>query len=278
MRNLILFISKYSYFFLFLLFEVLAFYLLFLNNNFQASEFLNSTNAISGNIYKSYSNFTDYVNLKEINASLAKENNALRKENIKSYTPLFANKILVEDTIKMLQYEYTEAKVINNSINKQRNYLSLDVGSRDGIEVGMGVIGPQGAVGVIKNVSESYAVVLSLLHSSAKLSVKLKKSQYFGSMQWDGKSYREGILEDIPNHVGIKLGDTIVTSGYSAIFPEGIEVATISEFEEIDGENFYGIRAKYVNDFKNLSYVYVVNNMMKLELNKLEQEVLENND
>lgn len=278
MRNLIQFITKYSYFFLFLLFEVFAFYILFLNNNYQGASFLNTTNRFTGGLYSQYSDFTDYLNLKEVNAALAKENVELKSRQLMTYTPLFGNKVLLEDSILLKQYEYLNAKVINNSTHRQNNYVTLNAGSTDGIEVGMGVIGPQGVVGVVKNVSKNYSAILSLLHRSAKISVKLKSSNYFGSLQWQGDDYQYGIVEDIPKHVQLRKGDTLVTSGFSATFPENIATAIIEEFQPIEGDNFYQIKVRFLTDFKNLSEVYVVKNIMKMEQVELEQQTEEEDD
>lgn len=278
MRNLIRFIDKYSFFFLFLLFEVLSFYLLIQNNRFQGSSFLNSTNAITGSIYSKYSSWTDYLNLTVVNQELAEENKRLREKQLNAFNKVFGENVYIKDTLYQRQYHYSKAKIINNSIHKQNNYLTLDKGTNNGVEVGMGVIGPNGVVGVVKHVSKHYASVLSLLHSRAKISTKLKKTNYFGSLQWDGKDYREGILKDIPNHVSLSVGDSVVTSGYSSTFPESLFVGTIIKIDKPEGENFYDLRVKFSNDFKNLSYVYIVKNNLKLEKEKLEKEREVDND
>lgn len=270
MRNLIRFLSRYSFFFLFLLFELVCFYLLFRYNHFQQSSFLNSANNLSGSIYESYSEFTDYLNLKQVNRELAEENQRLRKRQIRSFQKLFGPNYLVNDTLYRQKYLYTKARVINNTVNKQNNYLTLAVGSKNGIEKGMGVMGPSGVVGVVTQVSQHYATVLSLLHREAKIGSKLKGSEYFGSLQWDGEDYRKGVLYDIPNHVALSVGDTIVSSGFSAIFPAEIPLATISKFEKSAGENFYSIAVDFTTDFKNLSYVYIVKNIDRKEIEELE--------
>lgn len=277
MRNLIAFIRKYSFFFLFLLFEGLAFFFLFKNNSFQRSSFFNSTNAISANIYEQYANLSDYVGLKEVNDNLSAENVRLRSLQIENYERIFGENISINDTLFKRKYLYTKAKVINNSVNRQNNYLTLNVGSNSGIEPGMGVISPNGVVGIIKNVSPNYSTVLSLLNGQAKISVKLE-SDFFGSMEWDGVTYLEAKVNDIPNFVDLNKGDTIVTSGYSATFPEGIRIATIKEFSKPDGENFYDIRVKLLNDFKQISIVYVIKNMQKSEQVQLENETVLEDD
>jgi len=272
MRNLIRFINTYSFFFLFLFFEVLAFYLLLSNNHFQQAAFLNATNSVTAGLQKEYSKLTDYLNLREVNQNLSLENKRLRSKQQYSFHKLYGPNFLINDTLYQRQYLYSKAKVINNSINKQNNYITLNIGSLNGIQKGMGVLAPNGIAGVVKQVSKHYAAVVSLLHSNAKVSVKLSNSSYFGSMQWDGEDYQEGILKDIPNHVELHLGDTILSSGYSATFPADIAVATISSFEKIPGENFYKIKVKFLTDFKNLSYVHVVKNIRKTEQKELEEK------
>ena len=278
MRNLIRFINTYSFFFLFLFFEVIAFYLLLSNNHFQQAAFLNATNSVTAGLQEDYSSLTDYLNLKEVNQNLSRENSRLRSTLQNSFQKLYGPNYLINDTLYKRQYLYTEAKVINNSTNKQNNYLTLNVGSLNGIQKGMGVLAPNGIAGVVKQVSKHYAAVVSLLHSNAKVSVKLKNSSYFGSMQWDGKHYQEGLLKDIPNHVELQVGDTILTSGYSATFPADIAVATILSFEKIPGENFYEIKVKFLTDFKNLSFVHVVKNIRKTEQEELEDKAEEEHD
>jgi len=278
MRNLIAFIRKYSFFLLFLGIEVLAFYLIFKNNHFQGSSFLNSTNEVTGGVYTKFANLSDYVHLKEVNDALSDENIRLREKQLDSFERLFGENIIVKDTLFKRKYLYTKAKVINNSTHKQNNYLTLSIGLSSGIRNGMGVVGPNGVVGVIKNVSEHYASVVSVLHRESKISVKLKKSEYFGSMQWNGKDYRMIGLKDIPNHVLLSEGDTVVTSGFSSIFPEGLATAVIRTFEVYEGENFYQIKMRLLNDFKQLSYVYVLKNNASLEVKALESGREESDD
>lgn len=271
MRNLIRFLSRFSFFFLFLLFELVCFYLLFQNNHYQQAAFLHSANSFTAGIYNRYSDFTDYLDLKEVNQELAAENQRLRERQLLSYQKVFGPNFLIRDTLYQKKYLYTKGKVVNNSINKQNNFLTLNIGERNGIERGMGVLGPQGVVGIVTQSSEHYSTVLSLLHRRARIGSKLKDSEYYGSLQWDGEDYRQGVLKDIPNHVVIGIGDTIVSSGYSSIFPAEIPVATIAKFNEVPGENFYNIKVDFTTNFKNLAYVYVVKNLHRAEFEALEE-------
>lgn len=278
MRNLIAFIRKYSFFFLFLAVEVLAFFLLFRNNHFQRASFLNSTNELTGGLYTKYAELDDYVHLKQVNEALSEENSRLRANQIQSFERLFGENISVVDTLFKRKYLYTKAKVVNNSINRQNNYLTLSIGSLNGIENGMGVIGPNGVVGVVKNVSDHYASVVSVLHRESKISVKLKGTEYFGSMQWDGKNYLNTQLVDIPNHVQLHKGDTVITSGFSSTFPVGLKTAVVVDFYIPEGENFYQIYLKLLSDFKQLSHVYVIKNNAFLEIKELESNTIAEDD
>jgi len=232
---------------------------------------------VSGEMYNQFSKLTNYLDLREVNEQLAEENRNLHDRQLKSFEKLYGPNVLINDTIYQQQYFYTKARIVNNSTNKQNNYLTLNVGKANGIESGMGVISSNGVVGIIRNVSEHYSTVLSMLHRSTKISVKLKNNNYFGSMQWDGKSYKEGVLMDIPNHVQISKGDTIITSGFSATFPANIPVATIKSFEKPEGENFYNIHLNFTTHFKNISYVYVIKNNWANEQVELEKKTKDEN-
>ena len=275
MRNLLGFLSRNLFFIFFLLLEVIAIFLLIQNNRYQQSRFLNSSNFVTGRVYQSENNATKYLNLDIINEDLATENAKLKAELANSKIQIFGNNYIINDTIYHQQFEYSETRVINNSVTKANNYITLDKGSFNGIKEGMGVIGPKGVVGIVKTVSPHFSSVLTVLHSQSKISAKLKSQNYYGSMIWDGKDYQYGKLINIPKHVKLFLGDTIVSSGFSAIFPKGIDLATITGIEKPSGNNFYDIDIKFINDFKNLEQVYVVKNVLKEEQLLLEQTTQE---
>ena len=168
-------------------------------------------------------------------------------------------------------FQYTSARVINNSVNRPFNYITLNKGRKDGIKPDQGIISASGIVGVVTNVSESYSVGLSVLNRRWSISAKLKKSGYFGSLFWQGNNYRMASLMEIPYHVEISPGDTVVTSGYSSVFPEGIMIGTIQSFDQSEGENYYNIQVELSTDFRALSYVEVVENVNREEINQLER-------
>ena len=272
MRNLFRFLTKNSFIFLFLFLEVISFGILIKNNNYQNSSFFNSSNFLVGNLYATINNINDYFNLKEQNQELAKQNAKLQATNISSFMKVFGRLVQVNDTTYMQRYVYSSAKVINNSTNKRQNYITLDKGGINGIQSEMGVISSKGVVGIVKNVSNHFSSVMSVLHEKNKLSAKIKKSGYFGSLVWEGNNYRQAELKDIPNHVQLAVGDTIVTSGYSSIFPENILIGTIKEFELPKGNNFYNIKVAFAEDYKNISHVYIVRSLLKDEKEKLEAQ------
>ena len=276
MRNLILFIWRNYFVFMFLSLETLAFYFILLNNKYQNTGFFNSSNAIAGNVYQTFNQFTDYVNLRDVNRSLAAEHAILRTFSENSFITIVNNKIEIKDTIHKQKYIYTNAKVINNSINKRNNYLTLNVGSLQGIAKDMGVIAPDGVVGIVKDVSENFSSVMSVLNKNTMISCKFKNTNYFGPLSWEGGDYTVAKLGDIAKHVRINVGDTIITSGASARFPDGIMVGTIKSFDLKEGNNFYDIEINLSTDFGKLSFVYVINNLMKEEQKKLEKTSQEN--
>lgn len=271
MRNLIRFLSENSLVFLFLFLQFVSFLLLVKNNNYQNSKFFNSSNFLIGNLYATIDNVNDYFNLKEVNAELAEQNAKLQTQRIESFTKVFGNTIEINDTIYNQKYLYTSAKVVNNSTNRRRNYLTLDKGGLHGIEAGMGVISPKGVIGIVKNVSKNFCSVMSILHEKNATSGKIKKSGYIGSVVWELGNYRRAYLKDIPNHVQLEIGDEVVTSGYSAIYPEGILIGRIKSFDLPEGNNFYDIELELSVDYKQLSHVFIVKDKQKAEQKELEE-------
>lgn len=271
MGNLLKLLIRYSFFILFVLLEIFCVFLIIQNNNYQRSSSLNIFYETSGLLQHQYASITEYLNLKKINEELAKENALLKMSSIESKSKLFGENILINDTIYKQKYVYITCKVINNSVNKAANYITLDKGALNGIEPEMGVVGPNGIIGIVKHVSPNFSTVVSVLHTNFRASAKVKHTSFFGSLYWNGNNYRTGIVEDIPSHIKIKNGDTIVTTGYSTVFPENINIGTISSFELPPDKNFYEIQISFLQDYKNINNVYVVKNLMKEELVGIEK-------
>lgn len=270
MRSLIRFIVRFHFVFIFLLIESFSLFLLIQHNHYHRSAFINSANRISGKIYNNFSVVTDYFSLRKSNYELAQQNELLLNRLKDSYKSNRVKLVEILDSTYFQQYDYRIAKVVNNSINKQSNYITLNKGSKHGIKPEMAVIGPNGVVGVVRYVSENYASVISVLNSNLKISGLLKRTGYFGSVQWDVRNYRKVKLTEIPNHVKIEVGDTVITSGYSAIFPKGILIGTVSNIDEKVSGNFHSIEVLLAEDFKSLSYIFVIGNLLKTEQKELE--------
>lgn len=271
MKTLFLFLWRFKYFILFLLTEAFCFYLIFRNNNFHHSAFVNSSNAVAATVSETVTSAKEYVNLRKVNNDLALENSKLRSMLPATYYADSAESKSISDSAHHQQYSFLTGKVINNSVNRRNNYLTLNIGSLQGIKPEMGVICSEGLVGIVKDTSKHFCSVMSFLHKDSKISAKLKKSGYIGSLVWDGYDANHASLKDIALHVQFAKGDTIVTSSYSSIFPEDIMIGRIEDFETKAGDNFYDITIRLSTDFSKLSYVYVVNNLLKDEQQTLEQ-------
>ena len=237
MRNLLNFLLKYNHWFLFILLEVISFVLLFRFNNYQGSVFFTSSNALVGGVYELAGQVTGYFNLKEANEDLVQENVFLRlqtealREALREYT----NDTTAIERIRqeaLQEYDMYKAKVINNSLIYSDNYLTINKGREDGIREDMGVVGGNGLVGIVYQASDHYSVVIPVLNSKSNISCKVKRSEYFGFLSWDGISSEYAIVRDMPRHSVISLGDTIVTSGHSAVFPTGVPVGIVEDISD----------------------------------------------
>lgn len=273
MRNLVLFFIKYNAFFVFILLEIISFYLIVNNNEKQNQVFVSSANQVTGSFYERYDKIVSYWNLGDVNAELANDNKRLMEQLPNAYFDDNIDTVEVVDTQYLQQYEYIPAKVVNNSVNRYNNYLTLNRGKSHGIKSNTGVITNNGIVGVVKKTSKNYAGVMSILHHNTRISAKLKSSDYFGSLVWKKDDARYMYLDAIPKHAELEKGDTVITSGFSTMFPEGIMIGTISKAKVIDGSNFYEIKVRLSSDMNNLSHVFVVNNLLKEEQEALEEAV-----
>lgn len=276
MRNLLNFLIKYSSWSVFIILTVICLFLIYKDNSYQRYVFLTSANGLSASVYKTTSNVTGYFNLREINDDLNERQAALETELVSLRKSLeTAKELLGADSIKLPSlsgYKFTTAHVINNSINRPNNYITIEKGSADGIEPQMGVIDRNGIVGIVDVVSDHAARVISLLNSDFKLSCKVKNTSHFGALIWDGKSPEYAILSEMPSHVRFVRGDTVVTSGYSAVFPPDIPVGIIDNgWRDPDG-NFSSLKIKVFTDFSTLSTVKVISSPLRKELKQLEEQ------
>jgi rod shape-determining protein MreC len=281
MYNLIKFINKYYIIFWFLLLELIAGIFIVQNNQYHKAGFINSANFFTGTFYSLYSKFTIYVDLKHENKKLATENAFLKNKITHiEYTfipPLMMDSVsdssaLVLDSLilkESKQFQYIPTLVVSNSINKKFNYLYINKGLKDGIKPDMGIIEPNGVVGVVVNSSNHYSVVMPLINEKSSISIKLKRQEYFGTLKWESGNPTKAKMIEVPNHVNLKKGDTIITSGYSQIFPKDILVGFVESTAKIEGSSFLDIHLKLSVDFAKLNHTYAVQNLESEELKSL---------
>ena len=278
MRNLLNFFLKYNYWFLFILLEVISFALLFRFNNYQGSAFFTSSNQVAGMVYEAANNVTGYFHLKSINDDLVQENVELELqiERLRSVLmELTADSVGIErvkaDALK--GYDIYRANVINNSLTHVDNYITLDKGENDGIRPEMGVINGSGVVGIVYHTSANYSVIIPILNSKSSISCKIKRSDYFGFLKWEGGSSEYATVKDMPRHSLFSLGDTIVTSGHSAVFPGGIPIGTVEDISDSHDGLSYLLKVKLFTDFGRLNDVRVIAQKGQEEQIELEQKV-----
>jgi rod shape-determining protein MreC len=270
MKNLLNFIYKHNFFFVFLLMEFFCILILVKNNGYQGSSILNSSNEVSANVYKISSNAKEYLLLQEENERLAKENVFLLNRIKMGYMAIPQKSYIKRDTLYKQYYEFMSGKAINNSINRRNNYLTLNIGGSQGVTHDMAVINSNGIVGIVKDVSENFSSVMSLLHKDVRVNCQLKKDGINGSLLWDGLDYRFCNLINIPTHARLKKGDTVITSNLSGIFPEGIMVGFVDSYERRQNESFYTVKVRLSADMKKINHVAVIKFNYKAEKDSLE--------
>lgn len=275
MQRLFLFFYQYRAFFTFLLLELVCAWLLIGNNAYQGARFFNSSNGLVASLNNVSQGVREYFLLRQVNSTLAEENAYLRSQFEALNQVRYINSApTVTDSTVVDQYDFESAKVVSNTVHRFTNFITINKGSDDGIEPGMAVISSLGAVGKVRTVSRHYSVVTSILHVDVQVSALLKRTGHFGTIQWDGVDPGIVKLKYIPRHVEPIRGDSVVTSGYNAVFPEGVMVGQIEEVTLTD-ELFYDLEVRLSQDFRKLSYVEVVKNSLKQELDSLQQPFIE---
>jgi rod shape-determining protein MreC len=285
MRNIFLFIRRYFNFLLFLFIQGFCLYMVFNYNRFQNAVFMGVANEVTGKIYKQYNSVEYYFQLKRTNDSLVKANEMLYNKLKQDFLmPDTVNKIAIDtiridSTEKYRKYQYMHAKVIGNSISLPNNYIQLNRGSSQGLQKDLGVIDVNNAViGTVIDISNNYAVVMSLLHRQSNISAKLKKTGETGNIVWDGKKPNIVLLKDIGKNAKVSKGDSVITSGFSEKFPYGLLIGTIDEIVEDKSSNVYSLKVKTAANFYNVEFVYVINNLQKEEPAELLKRVKKTNE
>ncbi|WP_066224085.1 rod shape-determining protein MreC [Formosa haliotis] len=267
MQQILNFIIRNKNFLLYLLLFSLAVFFTIQTHSYHKSKFINSANFLSGGIYTRLNNINQYLNLQTQNENLAQENARLRNR-LQNYHLSLEN-TFVDTTSFNGSYLYRPVRVIKNSYSATTNILLIDKGSNDSIKEDFGLITPKGILGIVDKTSGNYATVISILNSKSRISAQLKKTNHFGTLTWDGYSPRTVQLIDIPKIAPIAIGDTIVTSGRSVIFPKGIQIGTIESFELDDAENNFEINVTLFNDMTNIEHAYIIEHLDAPEINNL---------
>jgi rod shape-determining protein MreC len=280
MRNLIDFLIRNSSWFVFIFLEIVCFYFVFNNNSYQKSVFLNSSNEVTGQIYSISGGVVSYFGLKSQNQELLEQNAELHsqiillKERLNSVVgdTLEADVFLKDPHSVKSDYRFITAQVINNSVSQTHNYITINKGISDSVKIDMGVVSQQGLVGIVRAVSRNFAVVQPILNPNTRISTKTFGSNAAGTLTWDGVDSRYAYL-DYPRYEKFERGDTIVTSGFSDFFPEGIMVGIVEDYESQNNDNFFSLKVKLATDFATLKDVILIEDRMKAEKIKLEKEV-----
>ncbi len=280
MRNVFLFLKRYSVFIFFLVMQGVALSMLFSYNRFHQTAYGMFSNEVAGELNKK-------VNGVETFFTLNKQNESLREENAKllSYLPsgslyadtafrLVSDTALVDSLAGFRQFQYFSAKIISNSVFLQQNIIVLHRGSDQGIEPNMAVVGTDGLIGTVVNVSKNMSIVMSLLHRQSKVIAVLKKGSGLGEVSWDGKDPRFLVLNKIPKTIEVKKGDTVVTSTYSDKFPPGLPIGFVEKVEQDQETNTYKLKIKTAVDFYTVQHAYVVKNLLQEEMDKLKSTLI----
>ncbi|MBL0741527.1 rod shape-determining protein MreC [Chryseolinea lacunae] len=275
MERLLLFVFQNRAFFTFLALEIFCAWLVVQNNQYQGTKFFNSSNGLVAAMNNFSQGVRDYFQLSEVNRMLAEENAALKKQLGRPQRAIAypLDSLTIRDSVMVKQYDFISAKVVNNHVDFFKNFITIDKGQDAGLEPGMGVISPLGVVGKVKTVSKHYSVVTSILHIDWMVSALLKRTGDFGTVQWQGTDPDHIALKYIPPHVKPVVGDSVVTSGYNAIYPEGVMIGIIEDVKLRNGSLFYDINVKLSQDFRKLSFVTLVKNHLQAEQDSVEQVI-----
>ena len=272
MQQLINFIQKYRYFLFFLFLELITFQLIINNLSFHKSKFINSASSITGDFYSKTNSIRDYFQIDTENKELLNENLILRNKLEKLSQSIDTSPItkIFEKTDLRQRYSYIQGRIEKNQFRNNYNFLTINLGKKDSLVPEMGVINSKGILGITENVLQRYSRVRSILNKNSKINAKLKNSDYFGTLTWDGLDYNNTQLLDIPRQAKLKVGDTIITGGMSSIFPEGIPIGSIDNIvNEASIKRIINI--KLFNDMSNLKNIYVVKDFDKQQLMNLEK-------
>lgn len=283
MKELLKLLERYRSWLVFSVYVCVAMAMLFSGNPYQQHVYNTSAGSVASGVYSMAENVTSYFHLRDVNDDLTRRNGQLQlevlalKERLRRMDEHAMPSQRAYPTAPEQRFDLINAHVIKNSIARPYNYLTINRGSADGVRPEMGVIDATGIVGIVGNVAPHSARVISLLNPKFRLSCKIKGSDSFGSLVWEGSDPRKALLEELPRHTRYHAGDTIVTSGYSAVFPEGLPVAVVSKMQKRRNENFFTLNVDLLTDFSTLSLVQVISDNLRAEVQSLEEGEEEDN-
>ncbi len=292
MQKLLEFLIAKRHWLLFILLEIISFIIIFKNNAYQQNLMFSSANIVTGKLSSSVNAVSSYFDLRKVNQSLLENNARLEMEilNLKEQMgknvvdTLSVNDIFLTDSamvdslapVGFHSYKYMTSEVVNNSIKYMNNYITINKGSKDGIRPDMGVVSSYGVAGIVLSVKSRYSVVIPIHNTKLRISCKVKGKHYFGALTWDGKDPKYANLEGLPTHAEFEKGDTVVTSGYSAVFPENMMVGIVESYKKQNDDNFYSLKVDLATNFYSLKYLYVIENNNQKEQKEIEMEVKAN--
>lgn len=275
MKSLLDFLYKHNHWLLFLLLESISLVLLFSFNDFQGSIWMSSANAVSGSMFETKQKVSSYFGLREENDLLA-EQNARLEEQLFALTQGIDSLRLIELTQKLetgKPFDVIAASVVENSITRPDNYITINRGTDDGVEPDMGVISSSGVVGVTYKCSRHYTLVIPILNSKSNISCKVMPDESFGYLEWKGGDARSAMLSGVQRYANISEGDTVITSGHSTYFPEGLMVGTIEQLEPSNDNLLYNVTVMLNTEFSNLRHVFVIQNHDTEERRELSKSI-----
>lgn len=284
MRKLFEFLVRKSHWFLFVALLAVSLTLIYRNNAYQRNVLFSSANVVAGSVSSVSGEVTSYLHLREINKELLERNGQLEaqmldlQDRLDAYmadTMLFKG-FAADSITPEFPYSFVVAQVVSNSVSHLSNYITIDKGRLDGVMPDMGVVSERGVVGIVSTVSDHFAVIIPLLNPKMRLSCKVLGSSYFGSLSWNGRDTQYATLEELPRHVEFQRGDTIVTSGYSAVFPAGLIVGIVEEYAKQHDDNFYALQVRLAADFHALNHVRIIKNFLQQEQLDVEREARKN--
>jgi len=273
MRGLIQLIYRYHAFLIFLILQIICFIFIFNFNRYHKVMFINSSSEILGGLYEQRSSLAEYIRLGDVNDSLAEANALMKNRDLKNFRQMGDDLLLFEDSLYKQVFEYNTARVINVSINRNTNFITLDKGSALGVIKDAGVISGGNLVGIVKEVSDHFAVVMPLINTNFRSTVKLGRSGDMGQYTWDAENANQGLVNEIPKHIKVAFNDSVFTTGFSYYFPENILIGTVAEVNSSPEDEFQSIRLNLATNFRTLSHVDIVINLLKEEQVALENQV-----